>query len=103
MTTPAYTFIRDMTTTKCRNSRLYRLAKPVPYRDYGEDDAAHTTDMVIVSAVIINMVDYIHTETYIFPSDDDGHLLAWTEMPGSFQGACDFERALRGLLEETGS
>lgn len=105
MTTP-YIFIRDLDTAEWRNARLYRLAKPVPYRGYGEDDSsatARTTDMVIVSAITINLGSDIHAETYIFPADNDGNRLTWTELPGSFQGACDFERALRGLLEETGN
>lgn len=36
-------------------------------------------------------------ETYIFPADENGNILDWEEMPGSFKGAIDHAAALEGL------
>ena len=33
-------------------------------------------------------------ETYLFPSDEDGNILAWRQLPGSFQGDFDHNRAI---------
>lgn len=33
-------------------------------------------------------------ETYIFPSDDEGYITSWEELPGSFKGDLDHERAM---------
>lgn len=36
-------------------------------------------------------------ETAIFPAEEDGNVLDWEEMPGSFKGAIDHAAALEGL------
>lgn len=47
---------------------------------------------VVVSAAD---VPYSGPETYIFPSNEKGTILKYTELPGSFRGALDHARALR--------
>lgn len=68
------------------DARLYQLSEPVE----GYDGDAHT--YVIVSAVIA----YSGPETYIFPADEEGRVVDWGELPGSFQGGLDHELALQG-------
>lgn len=34
-------------------------------------------------------------ETYIFPANEDGKVVHWAELEGSFRGGLDHERALR--------
>ena len=35
-------------------------------------------------------------ETYVFRSDSDGEVTEWGELPGSFKGSVDHERAIEG-------
>ena len=70
---------------------VYELDFPVKY---GDDDK--TTSFVWVSAV--PHVGFVEgPETYIFACDSDGEVLDWIELGGSFKGAMDHDRALRGL------
>jgi hypothetical protein len=68
------------------DARVYELSSPMTW-----DGGA--TDYVIVSATV---VPFSGPETYIFPADADGEVLAWGELDGSFQGGLDHERALNG-------
>ncbi len=61
------------------DARLYRLSPPL------EDN-----EFVVVSAVDA----YSGPETYIFPSNEDGDVISWGELEGSFQGDKDHEEAL---------
>ena len=42
-------------------------------------------------------------ETYIFACDSEGRVSDWTELPGSFQGGTDHQRAINGFLAEANS
>lgn len=59
---------------------------------------------VVVSAVtpkptgipaIDTLPGILDPETLIFPTNPDGQVTSWTELPGSFLGAMDIPRALR--------
>lgn len=73
------------------DARLYRLDPPIPWE--GIDDEAGDAEHVIVSAADAFGMGL---ETFIFPANKDGELLDWGELPGSFKGASDHERALGG-------
>lgn len=88
------TFIRKLDDGRPADARLYRLDKSVTFQRYDGDK--RTTDMVVVSAVTAMG----GSETYIFPADLDGNVLSWLELPGSFRGGLDHEKALRQLAEE---
>ena len=70
------------------DARLYRLSHPVRYGNGGD-----RTRTVIVSAAV---VPFMGPETYIFPTNDEGDVLDWGELEGSFRGGLDHEAALRG-------
>ena len=65
---------------------LYRLSEPVAY-DGG------TTGHVVVSAAITPDKG---RETFLFPADDAGRVLAWGELDGSFRGGLSHKAALNG-------
>jgi hypothetical protein len=68
------------------NATLYRVNPPL--KSYsGEDEYA----LVVVSAVVA----FGYPETFIFGADEDGEVMNWLELPGSFKGALDHTRALR--------
>ena len=67
--------------------RLYRLSEPI------DDGEGGTTDYVIVSAKVVDII--YRPETYIFPARADGSVINFTDLPGSFDGAVDHDRAIR--------
>lgn len=75
---------------------VFEVDPPMTYLelsdDYGEDKPK-LTSFVWVSAV---NVPFSGPETYIFACTKEGKVLDWLELEGSFRGALDIERALRG-------
>lgn len=67
------------------DAKLFELSSPVEY------DEAEETKFVVVSAVIAM---YSGAETYIFPANEEGEILDWGELDGSFRGGLDHEQAL---------
>lgn len=67
------------------DARLYILSEPTAY-DHNQE-----SDYVIVSAVIALMSG---PETYIFPANEEGEVIDWGELEGSFRGGLDHEKAL---------
>ena len=76
------TLIDTYTTHVGAAQRTYRLDPPM--------EALH--EYVVVSAVVAPVTG---PETYIFEGDADGNVTDWGELPGSFRGDFDHERALR--------
>ena len=66
---------------------LYRLSEAL--EDY--DGCKH--EHVVVSAVDVM---FSGPETYIFGADENGEIVNWMELPGSFRGALDHNEALEG-------
>ena len=81
--------------------RTYRVNPPLPYT-CTLSDAKLTTEYLAVSAADVTGSG---PETYIFPADEDGEVLDWLELEGSYKGGLDHERALRGagyvIVEES--
>ena len=75
---------------------LYKLDGETQYDWDDERDIAPTTQYVVVSAIPA-FGALGGEETFIFPADQDGNILSFLELPGSFQGGQDHARALRGL------
>lgn len=77
------------------DARLYKLDPP-----YNGDDP-YTGESVFAEHVIVSAIPvsgFVRTpETYIFPATETGEVTDWGELPGSFQGDMDHERALTGL------
>jgi hypothetical protein len=65
---------------------LYRVTPPMR-NEYTERDH----EFVVVSA---SMVPYTGPETYIFPADEEGHIIDWMEMDGSYRGGLNHAEAL---------
>jgi len=62
---------------------LYKLDPPL--------DGVHTFVVAYAAAV-----PYSGPETYLFPSDETGHITDWGELDGSYRGGLDHGEALRG-------
>lgn len=90
------TFIRDLPPTRTGAlQKLYRPSDPYRVRAYGDDEGELETSFVVTSAAVA----YGGPETYVFAADKRGHVLDWSELPGSFRGSLDHERAIAGFVE----
>jgi len=69
---------------------LYRVEPPAPYGWSGEEK----TEYLVASAVSMPF-GTLTPETFIFPADATGKVLDWGELPGSFRGEMDCDRAIR--------
>ena len=72
------------------DARLYKLSEPAEY--FTQDGNREKCNYVIVLAIYDFIVG---AETYIFPTDENGKILSWSEMDGSFWGRMNHEKALR--------
>jgi hypothetical protein len=70
------------------DGRVYRVDPPMGDPEMGIEPS----DCVWVSAVT---VPHTGPETYIFTSTEDGEVLDWAELPGSYRGGLDHAEALR--------
>lgn len=92
-------FVKDLEFfSVAQRQSLYELEWPLFQEKY--DGTVLMFDYVVISAV--NNA-YAH-ETYIFPSDQDGKVLDWSELDGSYQGGTDHGHAIQSagwtLVEE---
>lgn len=86
--------IKTATFVKQRNAqgegRVYRLNPPIVHTDWNGENPVEF-EHVWVSAVDVM---FSGPETYIFGSDENGEVLDWGELEGSYKGGLDHERAL---------
>ena len=80
------TMLEEMTGMNGR-ANLYRLSEALESYD------GNKYEYVVVSAVD---VPFSGPETYIFGADENGEIVNWMELPGSFRGALDHNEALEG-------
>ena len=75
-------------------AKLYKLSKSVKFDiPYAEDDLpAKETSFVIVSSAVSMVTG---PETFVFPADEEGKVMSWGELKGSFRGNPDHKKALR--------
>lgn len=91
MSTKKAVFVKDVSKNFNGEAALYRLSPPMEIRDWDEN-VTGTTDYVVVSAA---MVPYTGPETYIFPANENGEVVSWGELDGSFRGELNIPAALR--------
>jgi len=87
------TFVRDID-NKPATQKLWKLDSLYAVTRWWDDDKDETTrliEYVITSAV--NAFDH-GEETYLFPANEDGEIISWIELPGSFHGDMDHDRAI---------
>lgn len=89
--------VRDLpvTATGARQS-LYQIDPVAHFVDWKGDLVP--VEYVVVSALPAAF-DTGEPETYIFESDESGKVLDWSELPGSFRGGLDEDRAIQGLID----
>ena len=73
------------------DARLYELSEPVEYDD---DPPAKKTKFVAVSATIVPFSAFSGSETFIFPADENGEVIDWGELDGSYSGGLSHIEAL---------
>lgn len=77
------------------DAALYELSEPVEYDEPWSDDdpPAKQTTFVAVSAT---NVPFSGPETYIFAANNEGTVLDWCELSGSYRGGLSHKKALHG-------
>ena len=73
------------------DARLYRLDPPMSVPAWDNKDTLIQIDYVVVSAVV---AFFQGPETYIFPANENGEVLDWMELDGSFKGGLNHGQAL---------
>lgn len=87
------THIRDIK-VYAGHAALYRLEPAITTERWdgeSEDWKEVAYTHVVVSAVISRITG---PETYIFGADEDGAIVDWAELPGSYRGGLDHAQAL---------
>jgi hypothetical protein len=75
---------------------LFKLSEPVNYAyDCGLEKLKKQTDYVIVSALPMACATF-KPQTYIFPADENGEILDWNALAGSYRGGLSHQKALKG-------
>ena len=82
---------------------LYKLDKTLEYSEEW-DDEVFSYDYIVISGVkmrsdLMAGLAGNGQETFIFPANEDGEVINWAELPGSFQGHVNHEEALEGFLD----
>lgn len=74
------------------SAKLWSLSEEVPY-GFQKDDSVecNKTKYVATSATDVMLSG---AETFIFPTDENGSVLDWSEMEGSFRGSLNHEQAI---------
>ena len=75
-------FVKKINMRRDRNQVLYRLSEPLDYYSYVMVSAGHTWDH--------------GDETYIFGANEEGEVLNWGELTGSYTGGLSHKEALAG-------
>lgn len=81
------TFLRKLDDFR-GDARLYILSEPMTH-NYDDEKSSY----VIVSAAD---APFSGPETYIFLANEDGEVINWGELDGSFRGGLNHEKALTG-------
>lgn len=89
------TFVKRLTESFTGDARLYKLSQPIEYQDWDsekEDYVTKSSEYVVVSAA---SVPFSGPETYMFPSDSEGHITDWGEIGASQKGHVSHETVLQ--------
>jgi len=78
-------FIKDVSENFTGIAKLYSVNPPV--KDYEGNEYNY----VVSSGT---NVMFSGPETYVFPADENGNVLDWGELDGSFKGSIDCEQAI---------
>ena len=76
------------------DAALYLLNPPLKGWEWedDEDSKAESYEYVVVSAAV---VPFSGPETYLFPSNAQGEVIDWGELPGSYKGELSHAGALQ--------
>lgn len=86
-------YVRDVNPHHNGDQKLWRVDPPMKYDvyDYNFERLTRTTEYIVTSAVVALSSG---PETYIFPADRAGNIIAWDELRGSFRGELSHHKAL---------
>lgn len=71
--------------------KLWKLSERVKYSNEWDEVEKYTEFVVTFAAAVL----FSGPETYIFAADENGEILSWSEMDGSFRGDLNHEQAIK--------
>lgn len=73
---------------------LYSVEPAIQYEEIG--GSKNKTNFIVVSAARVPFMLFggDSRETYIFPADQEGEVVYWGELDGSYRGGLDHKKAL---------
>jgi hypothetical protein len=87
------TFVKDVSENFIGTARLYRVDPPIAHSyDFEKETYTAHADFIVSSAVNAYCDG---PETYLFAADENGKILDWSELEGSFRGGLDCDKAIR--------
>ena len=84
------TFIKAMGKEFAGDARLYKLNPAMSIKNWDGEETGKTEFVVVSGAHAL----FSGAETLIFASDETGKVADWMDLPGSFRGSINHERAL---------
>lgn len=88
------TFVKNLEEGFTGVAKLFMVDPPMQYDIPWDDDGppAKETSFVVVSATVVPYG--FGPETYIFPADENGNVISWGELKGSYKGGLSHKTAL---------
>lgn len=90
MTKKTATFIKDLDDFT-GTAKLYRCDPPMETEPWDDEEEPERFEFIVASAAVAFGTG---PETYLFGANEDGEVVAWGELPGSYRGGLDHERAI---------
>lgn len=91
-------FVKEITGNRA-DQRLYSLSEPYDVKSWADGTVERTITHVVTSAVST----YSGPETYLFAADEEGDVIDWMELPGSFRGSLDHDAAIAAFIVQAQS
>jgi len=89
------TLLRTVISASGANQHIFKLDPPYVATGYDAED--EKVDEIIEFVCVSALFSVWTVETYIFPCDDEGNVVDWGELPGSYKGGTEHDVALAGL------
>ena len=84
--------VKDVSEKFTGVATLYRVEPPIPYSmNWDTDEYEEKADYVVASETYAM---FSGPETYPFPADEEGNVLDWGELTGSYRGGLNGDRAI---------
>lgn len=86
------TFVRDVSDNFNGTAHLFKVNPPIAFSDSWDEETL-TTEYIVASSLTAAF-DTGRPETFLFPTNEEGVILDWGELPGSQRGTTNIDAVL---------